>query len=89
MSEGLQVHDIRRVTARLTGADQIIYRRARRTRVQVHSVTAEILLPEGRLNVVILEGYTSQGGHNVTRCDPGMVPFEFRELVERMLQVTP
>jgi hypothetical protein len=89
VSEGLQAHDIRRVIAVLTGDDRISYRRARRTRVQAHKVTAEILLPENRLNCVILEGYTAQGGHNVTRCDPGMVPFEFRELVERMLQVTP
>jgi hypothetical protein len=89
MSEGLQVHDIRRVIAILTGPDQIIYRRKARTRVQANKVIAEILLPENRLNCVILEGYTSQGGHNVTRCDPGMVPHEFRDLVQRMLQVTP
>ena len=89
MSEGLQVHDIRRVIAVLTGDDRITYRRARRTKVRVHKVTAEILLPEHRLHEVILEGYTSQGAFNSTRCNAGMVGPEFRALVERMLLVSP
>lgn len=89
MSTGLQVHDIRRVVAVLTADDRITYRRRARTKVLAHKVTAEILLPENRLNCVILEGYTSQGGHDVTRCDPGMVPFEFRDLVQRMVLAEP
>jgi hypothetical protein len=87
MSTGIQVTDLREVTAVLTGDDRVAgVKVAPRVILVVHRVTARFKLPGHTLLEVVIGGHSQAGLGPVrsVRCDPGMVPSELWGVLSRI-----